>query len=257
MAQIEKRYTNALLEISKENDSLQMDLEQAVLLRDVLGSEEAQNFLKHPHIPDEAKISLFHKAFSVDNSKHLMGLLQLMVRKNRESFIIPVLTGFIEQVNKLLGKIEAKVVSAEVLATEQIESIRKILMKKLDVEVVIKATVDPDVIGGFYVLVDGNFFDATVRHRINNMKKRFYKGKVDAKVVSAKALSAEQIESIRSILSRKLDMVVEVKNVIDSDVLGGFYILVDGRVFDGTLRTDLDKMNKRLKRGKQYANKTR
>lgn len=254
MAKIEERYAKALLEISEENKSLQRDLEQVVLLRKTLNNEDAKSYLTHPHIPNSAKLQLFNNVFSEDKSKHIMGFLQLMVRKNHEFLILPALTKYIEQANKLLGKIEAKLVSAEALPADHIESIRKILIKQLDMEVEIKASVDPDVIGGFYVLVDGRIFDATVRYQINNVKKQLYKGKVEAKVVSAIAITEDQLESIGTMLSRKLDLVVEVKNVIDADVLGGFYILVDGRVFDSTVRTELNKMNKRLKRGKQNAN---
>jgi F-type H+-transporting ATPase subunit delta len=42
---------------------------------------------------------------------------------------------------------------------------------------------------------------------------------------------------------------VEVKASVDPDVIGGFYVLVDGHIFDGTVRTHLNNMKARLKRG--------
>jgi F-type H+-transporting ATPase subunit delta len=74
-------------------------------------------------------------------------------------------------------------------------------------------------------------------------------GKIEAKVVSAKALTEKQVEFIRTLLSQKLHMQVEVKAAVDPNVIGGFYVLVNGYIFDRTVRTDLNDMKERLKRG--------
>ena len=50
--------------------------------------------------------------------------------------------------------------------------------------------------------------------------------------MSAKPLTEKQMESIRIILSKKINMQVEINATVDPDVIGGFYVLVDGRIFD-------------------------
>ena len=108
MAPLKDRHANALLEISEENGALEADLEQAVLVRDTLDSDDVQAFLSHPHISNSAKLEFFHSAFSGQISQQLMGFLQLMVRKNRERLIVPVLTEFIHRVNRRLGRLERR-----------------------------------------------------------------------------------------------------------------------------------------------------
>lgn len=176
MAKLKDRYANALLELSEEKGTLKTDLEQAVLIRDILDDKETQAFLIHPDIPDTKKLELFDQAFLEEVSKHLMGFLYLSVRKNRESLIVPVLTEYIDRINKRLGRIEGKVVSAKELNETQIESIRTILSKQLNMQVQLKVSVDPDVIGGFYILVDGHIFDGTVRSKLNNMRESLKRG---------------------------------------------------------------------------------
>lgn len=176
MAKLKDRYANALLEISEEKGSLENDLKQAVMVRDVLSSDEVQAFLAHPHIPDSAKHQLFQNAFSGKLAGHIMGFLYLMVRKNRELLIVPALTEYIDSANKRFGRIEAKVVSAKPLTEEQVESIRMILSGQTDMEIIIKTKVDPDVIGGFYILADGRIFDSTVRTELNRMRERLKRG---------------------------------------------------------------------------------
>lgn len=176
MAKLKDRYVNALLELSEEKGTLEEDLEQAVLIRDMLESADVQAFIVHPHIPDKAKYELFQKAFSENLSEHLMGFLYLMVRKNRESLIVPVLTEYIDGINRRLGKIKAKVVSAKALTEKQIELIHDILSRKIGMQVQIETAVDPDLIGGFYVMVDGRIFDCTVRTELKKMKQYLKRG---------------------------------------------------------------------------------
>jgi F-type H+-transporting ATPase subunit delta len=153
MAKLEDRYANALFELSVESDSLEEDLKQAILVRETFKSVDVQGFLVNPDVPDAAKQQLFHNAFSGKISQRLMGFLFLMVRKKREMLIVPVLTEYIERVNRRLGRIEAKVVSAKALTEKQIEAIRTVLSQKIERQVEVNTTVDPDVLGGFYILV--------------------------------------------------------------------------------------------------------
>lgn len=179
MASLKERYANALLELSEESGTLEKDLEQVTLIHDALKEGEVQAFLMHPHILDSVKNQLFEKVFSESITKHLMGFLHLMVRKNRESLIIPVLAEYINCTNKRLGKIEAKVVSAKTLTEEQMKSIQVALSKKTGMQVKIEAKVDPSVIGGFYILVDGRIFDGTVRSKLNIMKESLKRGRYE------------------------------------------------------------------------------
>ena len=93
-----------------------------------------------------------------------------------ERLIVPVLAEFIQRGNRRLGKLEAKVVSAKPLTEEQMASIKSILSKKVGMEVKVKPSVDPSVLGGFYILVGGRIFDRTVRSALNEMRQRLRLG---------------------------------------------------------------------------------
>ena len=68
------------------------------------------------------------------------------------------------------------------------------------------------------------------------MKRRL--GIVTAKVVSAKPLTEQQIDALKKVLARQLEMQVELDLSVNPNVLGGFYI----EVTDGSLMvlSDLD-----------------
>ena len=178
MAALRDRYAYELFEISKENGSLERDLEHAILVRDTRTGTEALSFLTRQNVPEPAKRQLLHKAFEDRISWHLMGFMYRMVKDKREQMILPVIKRYIELINRQMGKVEAEVVSAKELSPRQIETIRKVLEKKTDMKVEIKAGVNPDVIGGFYVIMDGRIFDGTVRNDLRNMKARLKRSAV-------------------------------------------------------------------------------
>lgn len=176
MDQLEKRYAQALLELSEENGTVKADLAQVVMVREALNPAAVTQFLIHPHISNAKKQALLKKTFSNGISDHLMKLLFLMIDKQREKVIIPALTAFIEAVNQKLGIVEARVVSAKELSENEQAHIHEILEKRLKKTITIQTAVDPAVLGGFYILVDGQVFDGTLRTELLRMKEQLKRG---------------------------------------------------------------------------------
>ena len=50
--------------------------------------------------------------------------------------------------------------SAKPLTKNQMDAINDMLSRKVNKDVVISAVVDPDLLGGFYIVVDGYFMTA-------------------------------------------------------------------------------------------------
>lgn len=76
-----------------------------------------------------------------------------------------------------------------------------------------------------------------------------HSGKVTAYVVSAADLRQEQLSGLEKLLSQKLEKQVEVKARTDPSLIGGFYIHIEGRLIDRTVRSRINNMKESLKRG--------
>lgn len=176
MAKLETRYGDALLDLAEESGTLELELEQAILVRDILKDNEILSYLTHPHVPDTDKHTLIDKGLQIDLADNLRGLLHLMIRKSRETLIVSTLDTFITEANRRMGRIEARVVSATELDEDGIEAIRRVLEKQSGCQVTIHASVDPDVIGGFYILIEGYVYDATIRSELNQIRERLKRG---------------------------------------------------------------------------------
>ena len=73
-------------------------------------------------------------------------------------------------------------------------------------------------------------------------------GVVGAEVVSAKPLSAAQLNKIKSALRSALGQDPELEARVDPSILGGLKVKVGSKLFDASLKTKLDQMKFALKR---------
>ncbi len=75
------------------------------------------------------------------------------------------------------------------------------------------------------------------------------RGRVDAKVVSATALEPVMVERVRAQLRSISGKEVILQQVVDGDLLGGLQVELEGKIYDGSVRTQLAKMKQRIARG--------
>ena len=76
----------------------------------------------------------------------------------------------------LIKKVTAQVVSAATLDEEQVSALRYLLAQKTGKMVEVALTVDPSLIGGLWVSVDGYLIDNTVRKQLLDMSASLKKG---------------------------------------------------------------------------------
>jgi F-type H+-transporting ATPase subunit delta len=75
------------------------------------------------------------------------------------------------------------------------------------------------------------------------------KGRVEAKVVSAAPLEPALAERVRAQLRSLSGKDVVMTQEVDGSLLGGMTVELSGKVYDGSIRTQLDKMKQRIARG--------
>lgn len=176
MAQLSSRYATALFNLSIERGMVNESLDQAVFLRDTLKDKKCQNLLTHPRISTTEKQTFFNEAFKGRINPDMLGFLHLAVSKNREAFIVPALSDFIDMANEHMRKTTALVVSALPLKDEQRSALANLISRKISKHVTIEQKIDPSVIGGLHIQVDGYFVDTTIKTRLQEIKTTLSKG---------------------------------------------------------------------------------
>jgi F-type H+-transporting ATPase subunit delta len=171
MAGLSVRYATALFELTREVGNVDESLEQAIYLRDTLSDPDCKRVISHPHISEAEKIDFFKNAFEGKVDEHLLGMVYLAISKDRESHLVQAFTAYIDMVNAYKLKTVANVVSAVPLTEGQVASLINTLSKKLNKQVEVVMRIDPAVMGGLTVYVDGYLIDRTLKKQFSDLKK--------------------------------------------------------------------------------------
>ena len=172
MEEIAQVYARSLFEVATERDKLDLVREQIGEVADALAeNRELQIFFFSPYFSSEEKKAGLHRA--IDGAdENVMNFLELLVEKHRMPVIFRVRREFDrlwEAANRLLP---VEVTSAVALDPAVTERIGEEIGRQTGQRVQLTSTVDPNVIGGIVLRVGNSILDASIRNRLENLRKQ-------------------------------------------------------------------------------------
>jgi ATP synthase F1 delta subunit len=169
--EIAQVYARSLFEVAEENDELDEIHEQLDQFADALDtSRELQVFFFSPYFSSEEKKDGVEKVIDGGN-EHFVNFLELVAERHRMPAIFRIRREFDELwrvENKLL---EVRITSAVELDEDLVKSIGSRIEDQTGQRIELDANVDPDVIGGLVLRVGNLVLDASVRGRLDRLRK--------------------------------------------------------------------------------------
>jgi len=162
-------YASALFDLAMQQNVIDDFLEEAIFLHDYMNEGEFHYMLVHPQITASEKKDIFRKAFEGKIHEDLLCFLYLATDKNRESYVIGALKSLIDMIKRHSKIVTAKILSAAPYDEKQIASLKDTITRKINKEIELDLKVDPSVIGGPYIFVDGFFMDWTVKKKLHDL----------------------------------------------------------------------------------------
>lgn len=74
-------------------------------------------------------------------------------------------------------------------------------------------------------------------------------GRLEAKVVSASSLEPVNVDRLREVLHGISGKEIVLQQETDPALIGGLFVEFEGKVYDGSVRTQLERMKQRIARG--------
>jgi F-type H+-transporting ATPase subunit delta len=175
MEEIADVYSRALFEAAKENDVLDRVHDELGQFADALDSDRnLQVFLFSPYFSSEEKKDGVRRIVS-DADERLVNFLELLAERHRMPAIFRIrrtLESMWAEENRLLP---VTVTSAVELDESLVSDIGKRIEEQTGRRVELSSNVDPDVLGGLQVRVGNMVLDATVRNRLEQLRKQVAK----------------------------------------------------------------------------------
>jgi F-type H+-transporting ATPase subunit delta len=175
MEEIARVYARSLFEVASEHDKLDLVREQLGQFADALSeSRELQTFFFSPYFYTDEKKDGLHRTLQ-DADETVVNFLELLLENHRMPVVFRVrreLDRLWEDLNQLLP---VQVTSAIELDPAIAERIGEEIGRQTGRHVELTSTVDPDVIGGLVVRVGNSILDASIRTRLENLRKQVAK----------------------------------------------------------------------------------
>jgi F-type H+-transporting ATPase subunit delta len=167
-----RRYARALLDVAvKSGDAgaLRTELDEAV--RIFKSSRELQQAVEHPALPLAKKKKLLAALFAGRGSTLLLKLLDLLVERRRLALLPDLARTYASLWNAHRGVLAAEAVSAAPLSRDQEDALQKALRGLTGKDVELSARVDPALLGGLLVNMDGRTYDGSVKTRLVSLRE--------------------------------------------------------------------------------------
>jgi F-type H+-transporting ATPase subunit delta len=175
MEEIAEVYARALFEAAKDDGVLDRVHDELGQFADALeGDRNLQVFLFSPYFSSEEKKQGVRRIVT-DADERVLNFLELLAERHRMPALFRIRRLFDElwaDEHKLL---EVTVTSATELDAALVDDIGKRIEEQTGREVELSSKVDPDVLGGLRVRVGNMVLDATVRNRLDQLRKQVAK----------------------------------------------------------------------------------
>lgn len=173
VSRISSRYAKSLMELSLDRNELEVVKKDILYFIEAMRNRDLYLLLKSPIINAGKKISIIKTVFGDKLNSTTMAFLEIVIKKGREMYLPEIAADFIGQY-KFYNKISTiKITTASPLSQESMNDIKSkmlasnITMDKLEVT----EKVDPSIIGGFIIEAGDKLYDASIAHKLEEMKK--------------------------------------------------------------------------------------
>jgi F-type H+-transporting ATPase subunit delta len=172
MQELAEVYARALFEVAKEHDVLDRVHDELAQFADALDEDRnLQVFLFSPYFSREEKKEGVTRIVS-DADERLVNFLELLAERHRMPVLFRIRRSFDARWAEENRLLPVTVTSAVELDQELVDSIGERIAEQTGREVDLSSNVDPDVLGGLMVRVGNMVLDATVRNRLEQLRKQ-------------------------------------------------------------------------------------
>jgi len=173
-SKVARRYAKAMVSLCDSRGDGEAVRAALGRLEQVLdGAPEALMFLANPTVALDARKAVLKSL--LDGAKiegSARNLVSLLLDNGRIGELRQIATAFADMLDDRSGRVQVEVVSAVALADASIQRLRALLQRMLSREVMLRATVNPDLIGGLVVHVGNTVYDASVLNHLNRLRHR-------------------------------------------------------------------------------------
>jgi F-type H+-transporting ATPase subunit delta len=171
MEEIARVYARALFEVAQEHDKLDLVREQLGQFADALNENgDLRVFFFSPYFSTEEKKDGLHRAL-VDADQAIVNFLEALLERHRMPVIFRIRDAYGRLWDEENHLLPVEVTSAVDLDDATVKSIGERIGEQTGQRVELTSTVDPSILGGIVLRVGNSILDASIKHRLDQLRK--------------------------------------------------------------------------------------
>lgn len=171
---ISYRYANSFFQIAEEKKSLKKFADDVELvLNTLVHSKELRAVLRNPVIKQIEKKKLIANIFGSKIQKATSEFLEFIIEKNREDILTEIMNEFLNLRDQKEGIIRTRITSSVELTDPVKKEFISKLEKRTGNKIKPEYELDQNIIGGFIVKIRDTVLDASVKHQLELLRKKF------------------------------------------------------------------------------------
>ena len=168
---VAERYAKALFDLALEKGVVEEVYQDSLLITKTCEeSRELRLMLKSPILNSGKKLAIVQEIFGRNVQPMSLIYMQIMVRKNRESFIPAIAIHFAELYQAYKNILTVHFTSPVLPDADTRKQVLELMKKYTRSEIDLKAEVDESLIGGFVLNWQDKQYDASIRREIEDMR---------------------------------------------------------------------------------------
>ena len=163
-----RRYARAVLETAADQAAVRDDLHSvAASFKDHPSLAEA---LAHPAVGPDQKKAIVASVYA-NPAAPLPKLFDLLIERGRVALLPEIAQQYQTAWNDAHNVHPARVISAQDLDADSVEAVKRALESAVKGTVEVKTAVDPSLLGGIKVEIDGRIYDGSAKARLGALRK--------------------------------------------------------------------------------------
>ena len=162
-------YARAIYTLATETSAIASWGDALALMAAVVADADMQEMLDEPQLSKTQKGELMLKAIADKLTQQQQNLLMLMAENGRLGALPEVLSQFESYRAEAEGKVEAEIISAFALTSEQEQAITEMLKSKLGRDVSITTSTDESLIGGVVIKAGDTIIDGSMKAQLESL----------------------------------------------------------------------------------------
>ncbi len=173
LASTAKKYAEALFDVTEKSNTTDSAIKDICLIFDIFNENtELQSFMTNPIIRLEDKKDSIRQIFEGKVTNTVMNFLYLLADNSRFDAILEIKKAYFELIKQKENLVTVIATTAVEMKDYLKEKLQRKLEEKLSKRVEIVYTIDPQIVGGMIVEIEGKTIDNSVVTKLKNIKKQ-------------------------------------------------------------------------------------